>query len=75
MSLLSSDAHSMLLLQKLLPALLFYSDIFKKVLLFLLLIRAEPVKVPLKFNSLDTSYNTDRRSFSGEYEIVQGVPR
>jgi len=38
-------------------------------------IRAEPVKVPLKFNSLDTSYNTDRRSFSGEYEIVQGVPR
>lgn len=38
-------------------------------------IRKGPVKVPLKFNALDTSYNTDRTSLVGEYQLVQGVPR
>ena len=43
---------------------------------FLLLdIRKGQVDVPLKFNALDTSYNTDRKSYVGEYELLQGVPR
>nr|XP_058966084.1 ADP-ribose pyrophosphatase, mitochondrial-like [Pocillopora verrucosa] len=38
-------------------------------------IRKGPANVPLKFNALDTTYNTDRKSYIGEYEVVQGVPR
>jgi len=38
-------------------------------------IRNGPVDIPLKFNALDTAYNTDRTSLDGEYELVQGVPR
>lgn len=38
-------------------------------------IRNGPVDIPLKFNALDTAYNTDRTSLAGEYELVQGVPR
>ena len=33
------------------------------------------MKEALKFNGLDTYYKTDRRSLTGEYEIIQGVPR
>ena len=38
-------------------------------------LRKGPANVPLKFNALDTTYNTDRKSYIGEYEVVQGVPR
>ena len=38
-------------------------------------IRNGPVDTPLKFNALDTTYNTDRTSLEGEYELVQGLPR
>lgn len=38
-------------------------------------IRSGPVKEALKFNDLDTYYKTDRRSFTGKYEVIQGVPR
>ena len=33
------------------------------------------MKEALKFNDLDTYYKTDRRSFTGKYEVIQGVPR
>ena len=33
------------------------------------------MKEALKFNDLDTYYKTDRRSLTGMYEVIQGVPR
>lgn len=32
-------------------------------------------RVPLKFNALDQVYNVDRTSFTGIYEVVDGLPR
>ena len=37
--------------------------------------RDSKVDPPLKFNAIDQAYNVDRRSYTGEYEIVNGVPR
>ena len=33
------------------------------------------MKEALKFNDLDTYYKTDRRSLTGKYDVIQGVPR
>ena len=33
------------------------------------------MKEALKYNDLDTYYKTDRRSLTGKYEVIQGVPR
>ena len=31
--------------------------------------------MPLKFNAIDVAYNVDRTSFTGKYDVVDGLPR
>ena len=53
-----------------------FSDFYMRVVfVFVWLHRNFAVDPPLKFNELDGAYNVDRRSYTGKYEVVDGVPR